>query len=141
MGACSTRIFESRNAARLINIGAGRAPRVDVRYGVGAVLARIQIGIENAGAAAELELEAAAFANLERRATEVADKFLRSEACNPPDAPIDRNRLRHLLYRLLFRPRGAAGKKEGGGEDDAAHGPTMPAARAGGKVAARSMRG
>src|SRR5689334_10401250 len=111
MGARSARIFERGDAAALIDVDARGAPRIDVRHAEHAVLAGIEIGIEDAVAGAELELDARPLLDLQRWAAEMLDQLLAGEA----------GELGHLslngrdLYRLrrwggLFRACGAAGE-------------------------------
>ena len=114
MGACSARIFERGNAGRLIGIGAGRGARIDIGHAKRSVLPRVEIGVEDAVAAAELQLDAVAFLNLKRRATEMPDQILGGEAGQARDLAL-RLELgdggRGLLDRLL-RAGGAGGEQE-----------------------------
>ena len=100
---------------------------------------RVQIGIEHALAAAELELEAGAFVNLQSRRAEMTDQLLRAHAGEPSRFARLRDGLGGLLDGLL-RARGATSEDQGRSEDDAAHARTMPAERPTGKVAAAAMR-
>jgi hypothetical protein len=81
---------------------------------------RIQIRIEHAGPAAELELEARAFAYLERGMAEMANELVGGESDEVSRLRgygLGRRRLLDRL-RLLLRTRSAGGKRQGErGED------------------------
>ena len=78
----------------------------------------IKIGVEDAGTAAELELEAIAFADLERRLPEMADQLIGCEAENLPRLRRRGLGLRNLLSgRLLLEARGATREDQGRGEN------------------------
>ena len=138
MGARSARIFERSDAGGLIGIVARDGAGIDMRHSKDAVL-RVEIGVEHALAAAELELEASALVDLESRRSEMTDQLLRAHAGETSRLARLRNGLGGLFDRRL-RTRGAAGEDQGRSEDDAAHARTMPAQRPRGKVAAAAMR-
>ena len=77
MGArVSSAIRSDGDAGRLIDIAARRRARVDMGDASAPLpLDGIEIGVEHAAAAAELELEAGAFADLQRRVAEMADQL------------------------------------------------------------------
>ena len=79
MGACSAWIFECGDAGRLISVCAVWPARVNMRDPEGASALRVEIGVEHAIAAAKLELETRALADLQRRRSKMADEFVRSE--------------------------------------------------------------
>ena len=79
MGACSAWIFERGYAGRLIGVCAVWPARVDVRDSEHASALRVEIGVEHAIAAAELEFETRALADLQRGRSKMADEFVRSE--------------------------------------------------------------
>ena len=79
MGACSAWIFERCDAGRLIGVSAVSTARVDVRHSKRASALRVEIGVEHAIAAAELELEARALADLQRGRSKMANELVRSE--------------------------------------------------------------
>ena len=85
------------------------------------VLRRIEIGIENAAAAAELQLQAGALANLKGGGTELPDQLRSGEADQP-----SRLRLSGLSLgrrqRGLLRSRSAGGEQQGQGKYGTAHG-------------------
>ena len=76
----SARLFERGDAGRLIDSRRPTASRVSTWVTRRHIVLRIEIGVEDAVAAAELELEAGAFADLQRRVAEMADQILRGEA-------------------------------------------------------------
>ena len=79
---------------------------------------RIEVGIEDTGAAAELELEAVAFADLQRRLPEMANQLIGSQAENLPRLRRRGLGLRNLLSgRLLLGARGATREDQGRGEN------------------------
>ena len=137
MGARSARIFERGDASGLIGVVAGGGAGIDMGHSKDPVL-RVQIGVEDTLASAELELEARAFVDLQSGSAEMTDQLLRAHAGEAGRFARLGDGLGRLLDGLL-RARGAAGEDEGRGKDDAAHGPTMPAERPRGKVAAAAM--
>jgi len=104
-------------------------------------LVRVQVSIEHAGAVAKLELDTGPFLHLKRGAAEPSDQILRRHARQPRDLALLRRGLRRRFGLRLLGTRGASAKKQGGGEDQAAHAPRMPAPLRRGKVAAARMRG
>ena len=79
MGACSAWIFERCDAGRLIGVCAVWPASVDVRYPERASALRVEIGVEHAIAAAELELETRALADLQRGRSKMANEFVRGK--------------------------------------------------------------
>ena len=75
MGARAARSFEAGDAGRLIHAGAGRQPRIDMADPERTVVAGVKIGVEHAILPAELQLEARAFTDLERRLAEVREEI------------------------------------------------------------------
>ena len=117
MGARSARIFEGGDAARLIGVRAGRRTRVDVRDSIDAAGIGVEIGVEHAGTTAVLDLDAIAFAHLERRAPEMIREVGRAEADEPSRLARHRDGRSGFLGGRLLRPGGAAGEQQGGGEN------------------------
>ena len=83
MGARSAGVLEREDAGRLIDVDARRRARIDVGHAVAAAL-RIEIGVEDAAAAAKLKLEAVAFEDLKRGLSEMADQLIGGEAEDLP---------------------------------------------------------
>ena len=79
MGACSAWIFERCDAGRLIGVCAVWPARVNVRDPERASALRVEIGVEHAIAAAKLELEARALADLQRGRSKMANELVRGE--------------------------------------------------------------
>ena len=114
MGFESARVLERDDAGRLIGVDASEAAGIDMRDPHDTVLG-IQIGVEHALPSAELELDAAALADLKRRSAEMSHQLLRAhsgEACRFARL---RDGLGGLLDGLL-RPGGAAGEEQGRSE-------------------------
>lgn len=120
MGAFSARIFEREDAGRLIRIDPGQCAGVDMGHPKLPAARRIEIGVENAGPAAELELEARPLADLERRMAEMTDKLVGGETDEAARLWRYRFGRRKLLDRLrrLLRTGRASGKRQSeSGED------------------------
>ena len=135
-GGASGRL-DRRDAERLIHVSKRPGAGVDIGDPVRRIAARIEIGVEHALTAAELQLEAVALADLECRIAEMADKLLRSE----PEklARLRRSgRLGELLldrFRLNLRAGRAGSKEQGRGEDETAHMQAMPCRSCRGNIA------
>ena len=100
----------------MIEVRAVGASRVDVRHPKRSAALRIEIGIKHTGAAAELELEAASFADLERRFPEMAHQFVGRETVElAPD--LGRGRWRRCGLRDLRRAH-ARCKQNGGSKGE-----------------------
>ena len=136
MGLGSARIFQGGDAGRLIGVDARRQARIDMGDAQWAgCIVGIKICIEHAAPAAELQLEAGPFAHLKRRIAEMADKLRSGEPEQP--AGLARCDGRGSFGHRRLRRGGATGEEQGRGEDDAAHGATMPPMTRRGKVAGR----
>ena len=97
----------------------------------------IEVCVKDAAAAAELQLQALAFPNLERGIAEALDEIVRGQA-KEVAADVRRRCDDGLLHgRLLLRSGGTAGENEGDGGNEATHGQRMHAAPLLGKVARR----
>lgn len=112
MGDRSAGVFERRNAGRLIEIGAVGASGIDVRHPERSAALRIEIGIENAAAPAELEFKAGPFPNLKRRFSEMSDEFIGGKPVEGA-SHLRRRRQRRWLGNLAGRSH-ARGEQEGG---------------------------
>ena len=137
-GAASGALKQS-DAAGLIGIGARPQPGVDMGHAFrpAALHRRIEVGVEDAAAAAELQLEAGAFPNVKCRDAEPLNQLAGGEAdqiAAHMGALLGRRRIghRHLLWTS-----GAGGEKKGRDEDQCTHGPSMAARADTGKLAAR----
>ena len=117
--------FQRVVAALRIGRIAGRRPRFDISH-MFLRRVRVKIGVEDAAAAAKLELEAGAFANLQRRSPEYADQLGGGEA----DEVVA---LLWRLARLALRDRRLRGgglardtgrNQQRGGKDKTTHGPS-----------------
>jgi hypothetical protein len=111
-------------------------------YTLGSALRRrIEIGVENAGPPAELELESRSLADLKRRLTHTLDEVSGRHA---DEVASDYRRLHdgRWLYRLgLRRLRCTSGKRHCSGEEkDTTHRIVMAMRRERGKLAARASR-
>lgn len=127
MGACSARIFERGDAGRLIGICARRQPGVDISHLKDAVLSRVEISVEHAIIASELQLEAGTFLNLQGRPTEMRGQVMGRHSGEARHLPLHRNDRRLFGRGGLFGPRGAGCEEKDRGEGEAAHGQGMPA--------------
>lgn len=78
---------------------------------------RIEIGVQYAAAPPKLELEAGAFANLERRLAEMAHELVGRKSVEFA-AQLRRGRRRSGLRHLLARRAHAGGKQEDGDEGE-----------------------
>ena len=87
----------------------------------------VEVSVEHAAARAELELQARAFAHLERGIAEMAEQLGRGEAEKPGHHARRAGGGGRLGDRLLGRGR-TTGDEQGESGDDAAHGSTMHAA-------------
>lgn len=127
MGAGSARIFERQDAGRLISVRTRLGARIDVGDPECAVLRGIEVRVEHADLAAELQLEAGTFANLKRWASEMRDQLRRSKSDQlARGRPCHRGRLGD--FRLRRGARSEAGRKQQRkDENQATHGATMPA--------------
>ena len=132
------RIFERADAVGLVGIDSRRSPRFDMGDPVLRAARRIKESVEHAARAAILDLEAIAFADLERRLAEAADQLVRGE----PDQDAAFARLLGLRDdrrrgNLGLRDPGAGGDREewDGGKEDTHRPATMPKPRSPGKVA------
>lgn len=137
MGACSARIFKRGDAGRLIGVCTRKRASIDIGYAEASGLSRVEIGVENAVAATELQLEAPALAHLQCRRAEMTDQVLRRHTNEPGRLPLrSRNRDWRRGGRWLLGSSGAGRKQQDGrGENYSAHGRRMPAAVRRGKVA------
>ena len=102
----------------------------------------VEIGVDHASRIAELQLDAVAFANLERGIAEAADQLRRAEADEGSGLAHDRRRDdRWRGCRLRFRGRGAGSEDDGRSKDGgygkygATHPRVMPAGQRPRKVA------
>ena len=127
------------DAARLIGVDAAGEAGVDMRHPLrpAAVGRRIEISVEHAGPA-ELELDARSLADLDRRPPEALRQLARRHA---DQVAADLRRLLNRPDRLRRRrlhggARGTGGEGKDGEGDDTAHGPSMAAPTAPGKLAA-----
>ena len=73
----------------------------------------VEIGVEDAGAAPELKLEAGALADLQGGRTEVPDKIVRRQAEQLPRLRRGRLGWWRLLDDRLLGPAGAGGEEQG----------------------------
>lgn len=80
-----------------------------MRYAQRAAALRIEIGVEHAVAAAELELQARTFSDLKRRRSKMTDQFICGEAAQAP-VGLGRRSDRDGLRDRNGRPRGARGE-------------------------------
>ena len=83
MGAGSARVFERGDAGRLIDVARPTAARIDMGHAQRAVCPTDRDRRRACSAAAELELEARPFADLQRGRAEMADEVLRGQADEP----------------------------------------------------------
>ena len=114
MGARSARIFERGDAGCLIGVGARGRARIHMSDDERAVLAGVQIGIENAVLPAELELEARSLLNLKGGTAEMGRQLRSSKTREARSVLLHGSGLHRLLWRgRLLRPGGAANKDEG----------------------------
>src|SRR6185369_11302348 len=115
----SARVLERGDTGGLIGGNAGWQAGVDIGHALNTPgVRRIEIRIENAAAAAELEFEAGAFPDLQCGIAEVADELGRGEAEDAAAALRARrlgNRRRGRLGR--YRTDGAGGEEQGQGWD------------------------
>src|SRR5438874_4069075 len=124
MGAESDRVLKSRDAGGLIGGGTARGAGIHVSHAerTAAIAGRVKIRIEHATLRTKLQLEAIAFADLQRGIAELTDKLLRGE---PEQAARLRlggsHRHRLGLSHRLLRSCGAAGEDQRRGENEAAH--------------------
>jgi hypothetical protein len=125
------------DAARLIGVRAGAQARVDVGDSRGApsLRGRIEIGVEHAGLAPELELEPDAFANLKGRRSEALDELACGHAEQAAAQLLGRRRRARSRRCGLLRTAGAGGQEQGGRKDEDTHQATMAALAAAGKLA------
>src|SRR5688572_9424460 len=87
----------------------------------GALDRAVEIGVEHAAAAAELQLEADALADLERGRAELLDEFRGGEA-KQAGRDLGHRRLDDRAFgRKLRRAGGAGGQQQGRGENEGAH--------------------
>ena len=130
MGALATRRKGSLGPARRLahlrgdtflraGVIARRQARVDVGHPLPARALRIEVSVEHAAAAPELELEAGAVADLERRLTEQLDQLARGRTNEVAvhDLRLRSDRSRGLHGGRLRCARDATRKKETGSGD------------------------
>ena len=132
--------LKERDAAALVVIHARGKAGVDMRDPFGALPARrpVEIGVEHA-AAAELQLEALAFADLQGGASEALDEI----ACGQSEqvaAHLLLGRRRLLRRTRALRNGGAAGGEQRCDRDQTTHSTVMAGAAARGKLAACARR-
>ena len=139
MGACSAGILERRDAGRLIGVHSRWQAGVDIGDPHRSSGRGIKIGVEDAEAAAELELDAAPLAHLESGASEMADELRRGQSDELSGGCLRSGRSCGLNLRLRLA-RHAAGEEQWKSEDQAAHHPArMPGAAVRGNVAGARM--
>ncbi len=112
-GRASGRL-ERGDAERLIDVAERQRAGIDISDPVRSVAAWIEIGVEHALVASKLQLQAVAFADLERRSAEPANKLFGGEA---DDLAPGMGRLRDfgdgLRRRTSLRGRGAGSDEQG----------------------------
>jgi hypothetical protein len=114
MGAGATSdALKRADAGELIGVVAIGEPRVDMGDALRttAVQRRVEVGVEHAGAAAELQLQAPSFADLQRGSAEPLHEFAGGE---PKDVASDLGGggQRGLRLRRWCRTAGATGKDQ-----------------------------